>query len=60
MTAFDRIFGAIQPEPASAREALIAAARQRILILAGTPFGAPGAANLLRLAHAPAKGRGKK
>ncbi|KAK0360194.1 hypothetical protein LTR94_028248, partial [Friedmanniomyces endolithicus] len=27
---------------------------QRILILAGTPFGAPGAANLLRLAHAPA------
>ena len=32
---------------------------QRILILAGTPFGAPGAANLLRLAHAPAKGRGK-
>ena len=28
---------------------------QRILILAGTPFGAPGAANLLRLAHAPAK-----
>lgn len=32
---------------------------QRILILAGTPFGAPGAANLLRLAHAPAKGRKK-
>ena len=35
---------------------------QRILILAGTPFGAPGAANLLRLAHAPAaasKGRTK-
>ena len=30
---------------------------QRILILAGTPFGAPGAANLLRLAHAPTKGR---
>jgi pyruvate kinase len=28
---------------------------QRILILAGTPFGAPGAANLLRLAHAPVK-----
>jgi pyruvate kinase len=25
----------------------------RILILAGTPFGSPGAANLLRLAHAP-------
>ena len=32
---------------------------QRILILAGTPFGAPGAANLLRLAHAPAKKGGK-
>jgi pyruvate kinase len=30
---------------------------QRILILAGTPFGAPGAANLLRLAHAPAKAK---
>jgi pyruvate kinase len=28
---------------------------QRVLILAGTPFGAPGAANLLRLAHAPQK-----
>jgi pyruvate kinase len=27
----------------------------RVLILAGTPFGSPGAANLLRLAHAPAK-----
>ena len=26
----------------------------RILILAGTPFGTPGAANLLRLDHAPA------
>lgn len=26
---------------------------QRILILAGTPFGAPGAANLLRLARTP-------
>lgn len=34
---------------------------QRILILAGTPFGAPGAANLLRLAHAPAaKGRPRR
>ena len=34
---------------------------QRILILAGTPFGAPGAANLLRLAHAPvAKARRAK
>jgi pyruvate kinase len=32
----------------------LAEAGQRILILAGTPFGAPGAANLLRLAHAPA------
>ncbi|GAA0867613.1 pyruvate kinase [Brevundimonas basaltis] len=28
---------------------------QRLLILAGTPFGAPGAANLLRLAHVPMK-----
>jgi pyruvate kinase len=26
---------------------------QRIWIVAGTPFGAPGSANLLRLAHAP-------
>ncbi len=26
----------------------------RVWILAGTPFGSPGAANLLRLAHAPA------
>ncbi|MFA4949470.1 pyruvate kinase [Brevundimonas sp.] len=34
----------------------LAKAGQRVLILAGTPFGAPGAANLLRLAHAPAKG----
>lgn len=25
----------------------------RVLIVAGTPFGAPGAANILRLAHAP-------
>ena len=31
----------------------LAAPGERILILAGTPFGAPGAANLLRLAHAP-------
>jgi pyruvate kinase len=31
----------------------LAKSGQRILILAGTPFGAPGAANLLRLAHAP-------
>jgi pyruvate kinase len=27
----------------------------RVLILAGTPFGAPGAANLLRFAHAPVR-----
>jgi pyruvate kinase len=32
---------------------------QRILIVAGTPFGAPGAANLLRLAHAPHPKRGQ-
>jgi len=30
---------------------------ERILIVAGTPFGAPGSANLLRLAHAPPVGR---
>ena len=30
---------------------------ERILIVAGTPFGAPGSANLLRLAHAPPAGR---
>jgi pyruvate kinase len=30
----------------------------RVLILAGTPFGSPGAANLLRLAHAPPTERG--
>ncbi len=29
----------------------------RVLILAGTPFGSPGAANLLRLAHAPPERR---
>ena len=34
-------------------EAGLASPGQRVLILAGTPFGAPGAANLLRLAHAP-------
>jgi pyruvate kinase len=33
---------------------------QRVLILAGTPFGAPGAANLLRLAHAPARAKRKR
>ena len=31
----------------------------RILIIAGTPFGAPGAANLLRMAHAPTRFRRK-
>lgn len=30
---------------------------ERLLIVAGTPFGAPGAANLLRLAHAPMPAR---
>jgi len=45
----------------SAMEFGLAEPGQRILILAGTPFGAPGAANLLRLAHAPAaKTVGKK
>jgi len=44
----------------SAMEYGLADAGQRILILAGTPFGAPGAANLLRLAHAPARGKGKR
>jgi pyruvate kinase len=29
----------------------------RILIVGGTPFGSHGAANLLRMAHAPMKGR---
>lgn len=41
----------------SAMEYGLAQPGQRILILAGTPFGAPGAANLLRLAHAPASKR---
>jgi pyruvate kinase len=31
----------------------------RILMVAGTPFGAPGAANLLRMAHAPMRVRRK-
>ena len=26
---------------------------QRVLILAGTPFGSPGSANILRLAYVP-------
>ena len=43
-----------------ALQRLIAGEGKRILILAGTPFGAPGAANLLRLAHVPMKGRGHK
>jgi pyruvate kinase len=33
----------------------LAEPNSRIWILAGTPFGSPGAANLLRLAHAPAR-----
>jgi pyruvate kinase len=40
---------------ASALQFGLAQPGQRVLILAGTPFGAPGAANLLRLAHAPSK-----
>jgi pyruvate kinase len=36
----------------------LAPANGRVWILAGTPFGSPGAANLLRLAHAPALTRG--
>jgi pyruvate kinase len=39
---------------ALAAELGLAAPNGRVLILAGTPFGSPGAANLLRLAHAPA------
>jgi pyruvate kinase len=41
-----------------AAELGLAEPNSRIWILAGTPFGSPGAANLLRLAHAPAKARG--
>ena len=41
----------------AAMEFGLASNGQRILILAGTPFGAPGAANLLRLAHAPTRNR---
>ncbi len=40
-----------------AAELGLAEPNSRIWILAGTPFGSPGAANLLRLAHAPSKGR---
>lgn len=39
----------------SAMDYDLATPGQRVLILAGTPFGAPGAANLLRLAHAPSR-----
>jgi pyruvate kinase len=38
-----------------AAELGLAEANGRVLILAGTPFGSPGAANLLRLAHAPSR-----
>ncbi|MDB5497424.1 MAG: pyk, partial [Phenylobacterium sp.] len=31
----------------------LAAPGQRVLILAGLPMGSPGAANILRIAHAP-------
>ena len=30
----------------------------RVLIIAGPPMGSPGAANLLRITHAPRRGRG--
>jgi len=36
----------------AAMQNVLAQSGQRILVLAGTPFGAPGAANLLRLARA--------
>ena len=36
----------------------LAAPGARVLIIAGPPLGAPGAANLLRIAHAPAPRRG--
>jgi pyruvate kinase len=31
----------------------LAGVGERVLIIAGPPLGAPGAANLLRIAHAP-------
>jgi pyruvate kinase len=37
----------------------LAAPAARVLIIAGPPLGAPWAANLLRIAHAP-RGRGLK
>jgi pyruvate kinase len=46
--------GAMTDEAASlAAELGLAAAGERVLIIAGPPLGAPGAANLLRIAHAP-------
>ena len=35
----------------------LAGPHERVLILAGTPFGSPGSSNLMRFAHAPAAGR---
>jgi pyruvate kinase len=37
----------------AAVEAGLAAPTQRVIILAGLPMGSPGAANILRIAHAP-------
>jgi pyruvate kinase len=31
----------------------LAAPNQRVIIMAGLPMGSPGAANILRIAHAP-------
>jgi len=46
--------GAMTDEAASlAAELGLAGAGERVLIIAGPPLGAPGAANLLRIAHAP-------
>jgi pyruvate kinase len=36
-----------------AAEAGLTQPGQRVLILAGLPMGSPGAANILRIAHAP-------
>jgi pyruvate kinase len=36
-----------------ASECGVAGAGERVLIIAGPPLGSPGAANLLRIAHAP-------
>jgi len=44
-----------QVAAAMAADLGLAEPNSRIWILAGTPFGSPGAANLLRLAHAPAR-----